>query len=184
MTATSCLEWSPGLLVWAASHWVMTIALTILHKQENKNTKDVKRCRYRALYIYLHFCIIPTLFAYFLACKPYIFLLFLFSCFCTFLMLHKQALDKSAKCETSFMHTTVWGWNICLWGRAVIKHNSPKYTISPSFEEPLKFMSIPLLLQKKKKQKKNCTCIFKMLFFKTILIPWKSGWAGQSRLSP
>ena len=31
-----------------------------------------KRCRGGVLYIYLHFYIIPTLFAYFLACHPYI----------------------------------------------------------------------------------------------------------------
>ena len=35
-----------------------------------------KRCRDEALQIYLHYYIIPTLFAYFLACHPYILLHF------------------------------------------------------------------------------------------------------------
>ena len=35
-----------------------------------------KQCRDEALYIYLHYYIIPTLFAYFLACHPYILLHF------------------------------------------------------------------------------------------------------------
>ena len=37
-----------------------------------------KRCREWALYIYLHFYIISTLFAYFLVCHPYIFFYFYF----------------------------------------------------------------------------------------------------------
>ena len=41
---------------------------------------NVNRCREWALKIYIHYYIIPTLFACFLACHPYIFL-YIFKCF-------------------------------------------------------------------------------------------------------
>ena len=50
-------------------------------------SKDVLVCRNRALYIYLHFYVIPTLFAYFLACHPYIFLHFYYLASVLFVML-------------------------------------------------------------------------------------------------
>ena len=40
---------------------------------QNSCTLVWKRCRDGALYTYLHFYIIPTLFAYLYACHPYIF---------------------------------------------------------------------------------------------------------------
>ena len=87
---------SPGHFpppIWPRSVWSSSMCIVCSYQIATKYYLTVlwKRCRDGALPIRwpLLSCIIPTLFAHFLACHPYIFLhfkCFLYSCFYTFLI--------------------------------------------------------------------------------------------------
>ena len=52
---------------------IPTSFYTTLCVEKMQGWGSVKRCRDRVMYVHLYFYLIPTLFAYFLACQPYVF---------------------------------------------------------------------------------------------------------------